>query len=41
MTEQKFGTKLSGGDRLTEVCCAEKTPAAKNRKSTKVRLFKD
>jgi len=24
MTKQKFGTKLSGRDRLTETCCAEK-----------------
>jgi hypothetical protein len=41
MTKQKFGIKLSGHDRLAELCCAEKTLAAKNRKSKKVRLFKD
>ena len=41
MIKQNSGTKLSGRDRLTETCCAEKTLPAKDRKTTKLRLFKD
>ena len=41
MIKQKLGIKLLGHDRLARICCAEKILAAKNRKSNKVRLFKD
>ena len=40
MIKQNFGTKLSGYDWLTETCCAEKILVAKDRKITKLRLFK-